>query len=91
MNLPDLPALQTILIQAVLVCVFVGFLVARFVGKAATRLALLVALVAVAGGIWYYRGTLDECRTSCDCRFFGKQIRVPTCPGQEEAPRKKII
>lgn len=91
MSLPDLQAFKTILIQAIFVCGLLGLIAGRYVTKAVTRIVVLLVIAALAGGIWLYRGTLDECAKTCDCKFAGRQIRVPSCPGQEDTPRKKII
>lgn len=91
MEFPDLPAFKSILLQVIFVCGFLVLVAGRYVAKVATRITVMVVIAAVAGGIWFYRDTLEECTKTCDCKFAGRQIRVPSCPGQEDAPRKKII
>lgn len=91
MSFPDLPALKGLLLQAIFVCGLLALVAGRFVTKAATRIVVILVIASVAGGIWLYRDTLDECAKTCDCKLAGRQVRVPTCKGQEDEPRKKII
>ena len=61
-----------------LVLAAVGALV--WVRKAATRVWLVVLLLGLAGGAFYYRTTLDDCEKTCSCRFINDRVKTDGCP-----------
>lgn len=50
-----------------------------FIRKAALRWVLAVIVLASAGGLYYYRGTLSDCSKTCSCKFFSEHIKAPNC------------
>ena len=56
----------------------VGALV--WVRKAATRVWVVVLLLAFAGGAFYYRTTLDDCEKTCSCKFINDRVKTDGCP-----------
>ncbi len=51
-----------------------------FVRKLMPRLALAAVLAALAGGLVFYRTTLQDCSETCSCKLLGSPLDSDTCP-----------
>ena len=70
-------SLQNVILALLVVCALGVILVLRTVQKLMTRMILVLALVAVGGGLWLQRENLQDCKEQCTCRLFGQDVRVP--------------
>jgi hypothetical protein len=59
--------------------------VIRAITKTSTRIVLSVAILALAGGLWWQHEELQDCESQCECRLFGRDLEIPDpdviCPG----------
>lgn len=65
-------------VTVALVLAAVGALV--WVRKAALRVWVVLLLVGLAGGAFYYRTTLDDCEKTCSCKFINDRVKTDGCP-----------
>lgn len=69
--------LRWILLGVIAVLVLVAVLVANFVRRMVTRVAMLGLLAVVAVLVWIEWANLGDCRETCSCRLFGQDVQVP--------------
>jgi hypothetical protein len=77
----DPETLRTIAIVALVVLVLFGLLVLRMVQKMVLRVVLLGLLAGLGVFVWAQRDALADCAKTCDCRFAGQDVHVPSCDG----------
>ena len=82
-GLVDLPAwadpdrLRSAAMIGIVVAVVLLVVAARLLRRLAVRVVVVVALAAMAIGLWDQRVELGTCAATCDCSLFGQQVEVP--------------
>jgi hypothetical protein len=59
--------------------VLAAIIVLVLVRRLAWRVWTIVVLLALAGGTFYYRTTLDDCIKTCSCKFINDPVPTPGC------------
>jgi hypothetical protein len=78
-DVPVLGEVRGVTLGVLAAVVVVALVVARFVAKLAVRVLLLVALAALALGVWVERDEVARCADTCSCAPFGRSVDVPFC------------
>jgi hypothetical protein len=73
----DADQVEIAIVVLLVVCAIGAIVVLRTIQKAATRMLLLVVLLAVGVGLWWQREELEQCQGQCTCRVFGQDVNVP--------------
>lgn len=76
----DADVLRAIVVSLVVALGVAALLVLAFVPNILRKIMWMLALLAAAGGLVYYRTTLDECEQTCDCRFVVDDLPTDGCP-----------
>ena len=86
----DSESLQRIAIGVLIGLAVLSLLIMRFVQKMAMRLLLLALVIGLGIGVWAQRAEFQQCAKTCNCRLFGKDVRVPTprCDDSASAIRR---
>jgi hypothetical protein len=63
-------------IGAVIGLVAAGLVVLLLVRSLFSKVVSLLVILALAGGVFYYRASLDDCVKTCSCKLASKHIQI---------------
>lgn len=73
----DFNTIKTVSIIAIGILVLLALLFATIVRKVVTKVLLIVIVLGLAGVIWWQRDQLEACAKTCECTFFGQEVKLP--------------
>lgn len=69
--------LRNLAVGLVVAIAVVALLVARFVTTLVVKVVTLAVLVGLGALVWQQRAELGDCARTCECSFFGQDVRLP--------------
>ncbi len=69
--------LQTAAVVAIVASLVLLVLAARVIRRLVVRSLVVVALAALAAGLWSQRVVLADCAADCSCALFGQVVQIP--------------
>ncbi len=69
--------LRTAAVVAIVTTILLLVLAARIIRRLVVKGLVIVALTALAAGLWSQRVSLADCAAECSCNLFGQTVQVP--------------
>ena len=69
--------LQWVILVAIVVLLYLMYVVVRFVQRAAIKIVLFALLAGIGVSLWVQRTELEDCARTCKCSLYGQTVDVP--------------
>ena len=69
--------LQWVILVAIVVLLYLMYVVVRFVQRAVIKIVLFALLAGIGVSLWVQRTNLQDCARTCECSLYGQTVDVP--------------
>jgi TRAP-type uncharacterized transport system fused permease subunit len=69
--------LQWVILVAIVVLLYLMYVVVRFVQRAVIKIVLFALLAGIGVSLWVQRTDLQDCARTCECSLYGQTVDVP--------------